>query len=82
MFIKQISVFLENTPGTLRELKMCIRDRPYVVEGVLKQIAEALKGKAMLSVVAGYTFERYQPLVDASVRVQYVMPNTPCMRCV
>ena len=27
--------------------------KPYVVEGVLKQIAEALKGKAMLSVVAG-----------------------------
>ena len=53
--------------------------KPYVVEGVLKQIAEALKGKAMLSVVAGYTFERYQPQVDASVRVQYVMPNTPCM---
>lgn len=53
--------------------------KPYVVEGVLAQLRDALKGKAMLSVVAGYTLERYRPLVDDSVRVQYVMPNTPCM---
>ena len=53
--------------------------KPYVVEGVLAQIRPALKGKALLSVAAGFTFERYQPLVDPSTRVQYVMPNTPCM---
>lgn len=53
--------------------------KPYVVEGVLAQIREALAGKALLSVVAGYTFDRYRPLVGDSVRVQYVMPNTPCM---
>lgn len=52
--------------------------KPYVVEGVLAEIREALKGKAMLSVVAGYTCRRYRPLVDESVRVQYIMPNTPC----
>lgn len=53
--------------------------KPYVVEGVLKEIYEDLKGKAMLSVVAGYTCEKYRGLVDESVRVQYIMPNTPCM---
>lgn len=53
--------------------------KPYVVEGVLAQIRPALKGKALLSVAAGYTFERYRPLVDADTRVQYIMPNTPCM---
>lgn len=52
--------------------------KPYVVEGVLSEIREGLKGKALISVVAGYTLERYRPLVDPSVRVQYVMPNTPC----
>lgn len=52
--------------------------KPYVVEGVLSEVREALKGKAVLSVVAGYTCERYRPLVDESVRVQYIMPNTPC----
>ena len=53
--------------------------KPYVVEGVLEQIRDSLKGKTMLSVVAGYTCEKYRPLVDESVRVQYIMPNTPCM---
>ena len=53
--------------------------KPYVVEGVLAEIHDALKGKAVLSVVAGYTCEKYIPLVDESVRVQYIMPNTPCM---
>lgn len=53
--------------------------KPYVVEGVLAEIRDALKGKAVLSVVAGYTCEKYIPLVDESVRVQYIMPNTPCM---
>lgn len=53
--------------------------KPYVVEGVLAEIREALKGKAVLSVVAGYTCGKYRPLVDESVRVQYIMPNTPCL---
>lgn len=53
--------------------------KPYVVEGVLSEIREPLKGKAMLSVVAGYTCAKYCPLVDESVRIQYIMPNTPCM---
>lgn len=53
--------------------------KPYVVEGVLSEVREVLKGKAMLSVVAGYTCEKYRGLVDESVRVQYIMPNTPCM---
>ena len=53
--------------------------KPDVVEGVLAEIRDELRGKAMLSVVAGYTKEKYRPLVDGSVRVQYIMPNTPCM---
>lgn len=53
--------------------------KPYIVEGVLSEIRDALKGKALLSVVAGYTCEKYRPLVDESVRVQYIMPNTPCL---
>lgn len=53
--------------------------KPYVVEGVLAQIRDRLCGKAIVSVVAGYDFARYQPLLAENVRVQYVMPNTPCM---
>lgn len=53
--------------------------KPYIVEGVLAQARDLLKGKAILSVVAGYTCEKYRPLVDGSVRIQYIMPNTPCL---
>ena len=52
--------------------------KPYMVERVLDELREPLKGKALLSVAAGFTFERYRPLVDPSTRVQYIMPNTPC----
>lgn len=53
--------------------------KPYVVEDVLKKQYHHLAGKAILSVVAGYTLERYDPLLPETTRVQYVMPNTPCM---
>lgn len=53
--------------------------KPYVLEGVLAETKEALRNKAVLSVVAGYSCERYAPLLDASTRVQYIMPSTPCM---
>ena len=52
--------------------------KPYVVEQVLKQAGDRLRGKALLSVAAGWPLERYRPLLDESVRVQTLMPNTPC----
>lgn len=53
--------------------------KPYIVESVLKEQFDRLSGKAILSVVAGYTLDKYQPLIPETTRVQYVMPNTPCM---
>ena len=53
--------------------------KPYVIEGVLAQIRDALKGKALISVALGYDFKRLSALVDGSTRVQFVMPNTPAM---
>lgn len=53
--------------------------KPYVIEGVLAQIRDALRGKALISVALGYDHARLSPLVDASTRVQFVMPNTPAM---
>ncbi len=53
--------------------------KPYQIEDVLKQIKSNLKGKALVSVAAGWGFEKYQQFVDKSTRVQFVMPNTPAM---
>lgn len=53
--------------------------KPYQIEEVLTQIREALKGKALLSVAAGWDHARYAALVDESTRIQCIMPNTPAM---
>lgn len=53
--------------------------KPYVIEGVLAELRDALKGKAVVSVALGYDCARLRPLLDESTRVQFVMPNTPAM---
>ena len=53
--------------------------KPYVIEGVLGEIREALKGKALISVALGWDHARLSALLDESTRVQFVMPNTPAM---
>ena len=53
--------------------------KPYQIEGVLEMYRDALAGKALVSIAAGWDFARYKPLLDASTRVQFIMPNTPAM---
>lgn len=53
--------------------------KPYMIEGVLSQLKDALKGKALISVALGYDHARLRALLDESTRVQFVMPNTPAM---
>ena len=53
--------------------------KPYQIEGVLKNIKDSLKGKALISVALGWPYDKYMEYLDSSVRVQFVMPNTPAM---
>jgi pyrroline-5-carboxylate reductase len=53
--------------------------KPQVVEGVLSLIKNDLKEKALISIVLGYDFEKYNQLLDSSTRHIFVMPNTPAM---
>lgn len=53
--------------------------KPNVIEGVLAELKDALKGKALISVALGYDHARLAALLDASTRIQFVMPNTPAM---
>ena len=53
--------------------------KPYQIEGVLSEIKDELKNKALLSIAAGWGFEKYAQFVDPSTRVQFIMPNTPVM---
>ncbi|MDD6038048.1 MAG: pyrroline-5-carboxylate reductase [bacterium] len=51
--------------------------KPYQIEGVLSEIRDALAGKTLLSVASGWDYDTYAQYVDATTRVQFIMPNTP-----
>lgn len=53
--------------------------KPYQIEDILAEYKENLKGKALLSVAVGWDYAKYEPLLDESTRVQFIMPNTPAM---
>lgn len=64
--------------------------KPYQVEAVLAPVRERLLGKIVVSVVAGYTFERYEALLAPGTHHLSTVPNTPvavgegivvCERC-
>ncbi|MBQ9064407.1 MAG: pyrroline-5-carboxylate reductase [Blautia sp.] len=53
--------------------------KPYQIIQVLEGLGDALNGKALISVAAGWDYKRYSEVLDPSVRFQFVMPNTPAM---
>ena len=53
--------------------------KPYHVEGALLAMGNALCDKALLSIALGWDHAAYRAVLPESVRVQFVMPNTPAM---
>ena len=53
--------------------------KPQVIENVILPLKENLKNKALISIVLGYDFDKYNQLLDESTRHIFVMPNTPAM---
>ena len=53
--------------------------KPYQIEGVLSEIKEELRGKALISIAAGWNYDKYEKYLDKSTRLQFIMPNTPAM---
>lgn len=53
--------------------------KPYQIEGVLRQVRSGMKGKALISIAAGWVFADYEKLLGTDVRIQCMMPNTPAM---
>ena len=54
---------------------LCVK--PQVIESVVSEVREDLKNKAVVSIVLGYDFDKYNTLLDVSTRHLTVMPNTP-----
>ena len=53
--------------------------KPYQIESVVAELGDALSGKALVSIAAGWDFARYESVLPQSTRFQFVMPNTPAM---
>lgn len=51
--------------------------KPYLIETVLAPIREKLEGKVLLSVAAGWPFQRFEEALPAGVHHLSIMPNTP-----
>lgn len=53
--------------------------KPQVVEDVVLPLKDLLKDKALISIVLGYDFAKYDDILDSSTRHIFVMPNTPAL---
>ena len=67
------------TPREVAEASdiVVIAVKPYMVEGVVGPIADALAGKAVVSVAAGLGFAFYEQLLGAGSHHLSTIPNTP-----
>ncbi len=69
---------------SLRELvesveTIVVACKPYQVESVFEEIGALPSGLEILSVAAGWDYEKYRNLLGNEAHIQYVMPNTPAM---
>lgn len=70
--------------GSLRQLVqqsdiIIIACKPYQIQEVLSEVKEDLKGKALLSIAAGWVYQDFNRILGDMVRIQCIMPNTPAM---
>ncbi len=55
--------------------------KPYMMEAVVLPVKELLKGKAVISVAAGYDFERCEAILEPGTHHISTIPNTPVSVC-
>lgn len=53
--------------------------KPYVVEDVISSVRDLLHDKVLLSVAAGWDFQRYEAVLSDRTRHLFIMPNTPAL---
>lgn len=51
--------------------------KPYQIDDLLKELGDALDGKSIVSVAAGWDFFRFREALPAGAKIQCIMPNTP-----
>ncbi len=53
--------------------------KPQYAAPALAELKKSMDGKAVISIMAGATVERIRSMIDGSIRVLRVMPNTPAL---
>lgn len=53
--------------------------KPYQIKDVLADVKFELKGKALVSVAAGWVHQTFADLLGTDTRIQCIMPNTPAL---
>lgn len=71
-----ISSFVELAISVDTLVMVC---KPYQIEGVMGELGAARSGKALVSIVAGWDFARYENVLPVDTRFQSIMPNTPAI---
>lgn len=51
--------------------------KPYQIDDVIGDLGSKLEGKSIVSVAAGWDFDRYRKALPEGAKVQCIMPNTP-----
>ncbi len=51
--------------------------KPYMIPHLIPDMHDLLVGKIVISVAAGYTYERYQALLGDDIHILCTIPNTP-----
>ena len=51
--------------------------KPYLIQEVLEPVKELLQGKILVSVAAGYLFDRYEEILAPGTHHMSTLPNTP-----
>lgn len=73
-------VIAKNEEEVIKESEIVfIGVKPQVLEKVLEPLKSLLKDKALISIVLGYDYAKYQQILDPSTRHIFVMPNTPAL---
>ena len=72
-----VRVLKDNTELVKSSDAVVLAIKPVYAEGVIQETFEALKGRFVISIMAGWSFEMLQEALPKETRFMRVMPNTP-----
>ncbi|VDK44905.1 unnamed protein product [Taenia asiatica] len=74
-----VEYLTENIPMAAKSDVIFLCVKPNIVQTVLKECADVMADKLVISIAAGVTIETLEEALPAGARVIRVMPNMPCL---